>query len=398
MTRYGVLAIVAGIVALAIGRAFGVVELYVIGAGFHAAVAAALVYVTARMPRVVGIRTIRPTILVAGDTGRVDLELHHGGALRSSRFGLRERVGRVGAADHVAELSVEPLAARSSATAGYQLPTSGRGTISLGPLVAELRDPLGLLRRTRTVAGVDTVVVAPRAHLVDMPQLGNGPLGRHLLAQARRLGPGEFHSLREYADGDEPRTIHWRASARSDKLLVKQHSVEGLRRMLVLLDADRSSYADAASFERAVTVAASLVRSATHADLVTRFVSGGVDLRGPDVSAESLRVLAAIQPSDDALPVLDRNPGEGVGLLVVVSGSADGAGMRSARSVLDPTQATVPVTTDETSRALIGAAARTEAEFLSTWRHLVGASSGRRLTPNTGSSSNTRSATTPVGV
>ncbi len=379
MTRYGVLAIVAGLVALAIGRAFGVVELFVIGAGFIAAVAAAGAYVMLRMPRVVGARTIRPSILVAGDTGRVDLQLQHGGAIRSARFGLHERVGRVGSPDHVAELTVEPLASRSSAQAGYQLPTSSRGTISLGPLVAELRDPLGLLRRSRTVAGVDTVVVAPRAHLVDMPELGNGPLGRHLLAQARRLGPGEFHSLREYADGDEPRTIHWRASARTDKLLVKQHSVEGLRRMLVLLDSDRASYADSSSFERAVTVAASLVRSATHADLVTRFVSGGVDLRGPDVGAESLRVLAAIQPTAESLPLLDRDPGEGVGLLVVVSGSMNGAGIRAARTVLDPTQATVPVTTDETSRALIGATARTEAEFLSTWRHLVGAASGRRL-------------------
>lgn len=379
MTRYGVLAITAGLIALGIGRAFGVIELFVIGSGFLAAVVAAFVYVTLRTPRVVGVRTVRPTILVAGDTGRVDLQLHHSGVLRSSRFALRERVGRVGSPDHIAELAVEPLAARSSANAGYQLPTSSRGTVALGPLVAELRDPLGLLSRTRTVAGVDTVVVAPRAHLVDMPELGNGPLGRHLLAQARRLGPGEFHSLREYADGDEPRIIHWRASARSDKLLVKQHSVEGLRRMLVVLDSDHSSYADAASFERAVTVAASLVRSAANADLVTRFVSGGVDLRGPEVGAESLRVLAAIQPTDEALPPLDRDPGEGVGLLVVVSGSASGTGMRAARSVLDPTQATVPVTTDETSRAVIGAAARTEAEFLSTWRNLVGASSGRRL-------------------
>ncbi len=47
-----------------------------------------------------------------------------------------------------------------------------------------------------------------------MPELGDGILGRHLLAQSVRLGPGEFHSLREYVPGDEPRTIHWRASAR----------------------------------------------------------------------------------------------------------------------------------------------------------------------------------------
>lgn len=378
MTRYGFLAITAGIVSMAIGRAFGVVELFVIGAGFVGAVVAAALYVLLRTPRVTGLRHVHPTILVAGDTGRVDLRLQHGGLLRSARFGLREHVGRRGAPDHVAQLTVEPLASRTAASAGYQLPTTARGQITLGPLVSELRDPLGLLRRSRTVAGVDVVTVAPRAHLVGMPRLGNGPLGRHLLAQARRLGPGEFHSLREYADGDEPRSIHWRASARSDKVLVKQHSVEGLRRMLVVLDSDHASYADAASFERAVTVAASLVRSATHADLVTRFVAGGIDLRGPDVAAETLRALASIQPTHDGLAVLDRDPGEGVGLLVAISGTSEGSGIRAARSIIDPTQSTIAVTTDETSRALIGAAARTEAEFLATWNTLVGTSSGRR--------------------
>ena len=203
MTRYGVLAIVAGLVSIAIGRTFGVIELFVIGAGFLGAFAIAAAFVAFRSPRIVGSRRIRPTLLVAGDTGRVDLDLEHRGSLRSTRFGLHERVRRANAADHVADLTVEPMAGGSRVTAGYQLPTSVRGIVELGPLESEVRDPLGLLRRTRIVAGVDHVTVAPRAHLVPMPQMGSGTLGRHLLAQARRLGPGEFHSLREYVDGDE---------------------------------------------------------------------------------------------------------------------------------------------------------------------------------------------------
>ena len=378
MTRYGVLAIVAGLVSIAIGRTFGVIELFVIGAGFLGAFAIAAAFVAFRSPRIVGSRRIRPTLLVAGDTGRVDLDLEHRGSLRSTRFGLHERVRRANAADHVADLTVEPMAGGSRVTAGYQLPTSVRGIVELGPLESEVRDPLGLLRRTRIVAGVDHVTVAPRAHLVPMPQMGSGTLGRHLLAQARRLGPGEFHSLREYVDGDEPRSIHWRASARGETLLVKQHAVEGLRRMLVVLDPDPASYADHLSFERAVTVAASLVRSAVHADLITRFVSGDVDLPGPHVAADALRVLAEIQPGWGALPTLDRQPGEGVGLLVAISGARAASGMQRARAVVDPTQATVVVTTDETSRGVIDVAARTEAEFLTRWSELVGRSSGNR--------------------
>ena len=378
MTRYGVLSIAAAAASIAIGRIFGVIELFVIGAGFAGAFVAALVFVTLRTPSVRGARRIRPAILVAGDVGHVDLELEHTGAVRSTRFTLHERVRRAHVADHVADLTVEPMPAKGIVAASYQLPTSQRGAIELGPLVAEVTDPLGLFRRTRTVAGTDRITVAPRAHLVEMPALGSGPLGRHLLAQARRLGPGEFHGLREYVDGDEPRSIHWRASARGEELLVKQHEVEGLRRMLIVLDADPASYADAASFERAVTVAASLVVSATHTDLVTRFVSGDVDLRGPEVAADTLRILAEIQPRRAELPTLDHQSGEGVGLLVSIGGSRTAGGLQRARSIVDPTQATVAVTTDETSRSAIGISARTEAEFLSNWSALVGRTGARR--------------------
>jgi len=374
MTRYGTLALIAGAVSLAIGRVFGVIELFVIGAGFLGAFIMALARVLLRTPHVSGVRRVRPVTLVAGETGIVDLHLEHHGTIRSTRFDLHERVRRANVGDRMADLTVEPIAAGGTATASYHLPTASRGLIELGPLEAEVADPLGLLRRIRIVTGVDRVVVTPRAHSLEMPRLGTGPLGRHLLAQARRLGPGEFHSLREYVDGDEPRSIHWRASARGEAILVKQHAVEGLRRMLVVLDTDPASYANSASFERGVTVAASLVHSAAQADLVTRFVAGGVDLRGPDVAADALRVLAAIQLGAAHIPALDRQPGEGVGLLVAIAGSRSSGGVNQARNVIDPTQATVVVTTDETPRGAVNVSARTEGEFLDKWNSLVGRS------------------------
>ena len=118
-------------------------------------------------------------------------------------------------------------------SAGYRIPTDRRGVLTIGPLTAVRHDVLGLARSVIEVAGTEEVLVAPRAHLLDMPALGHGVLGRHLLALAQRLGPGDFHSLRDYVDGDEPRTIHWRASARSEELKVRQDTVEGLRRCVV---------------------------------------------------------------------------------------------------------------------------------------------------------------------
>ena len=145
-------------------------------------------------------------------------------------------------------------------------------------------DLLGLARSVDVVAGVDEILVAPRAFELPMPELGDGILGRHLLVQSVRLGPGEFHSLREYVPGDEPRTIHWRASARSDDLKVRQYSAEGLRRCTVVLDQQvPSGAAHDEAFERAVVAAASLVHSSDQHGLQTRFATtAGVDLRGPD--------------------------------------------------------------------------------------------------------------------
>ncbi|MEM9038903.1 MAG: DUF58 domain-containing protein [Actinomycetota bacterium] len=372
-TRQGYVALAAGIVALVVARVFGVLELYVVGAAFVVVVAAGLLYVWTRTPRVDARRWIHPSVLVAGDVGRVDLELENRG-LRTPRFQLHERVSRSsGGPDHVATLRVEPFGAGSTATAGYRLPTTTRGLVTLGPLTAELRDPLGVTRRQRLVGGHDRVVIAPRAHRLTVPDLGVGPLGRHLLASARRLGQGEFHSLREYVDGDEPRTIHWRASARSDELLVKQHTVEGLRRVVVALDRSPSSYADDASFERAIVVAASTVRSSAEADLTTRFVtSGGVDLRGPEVADLTLGVLAEITVDADPPRAMERDPSDGIGLLIVISGRGDSPIAGAVAGMIDPTLTVLPVTTDQAARGDLGVGARTEDEFVRSWRRLAG--------------------------
>lgn len=378
LSRHGFAVLGAGAAALAIGRVFAVIELFVIGAACILAPIVALLYVRLRRPRIEATRWVHPYVLVAGDTGRVDLHLRHLSRIRSAPFTLCETVRRTMSNQHVARLSVDPMKGGLSTTTGYPLPSAVRGVILLGPLEVELRDPLGLARSIRTVAGTDEVVVAPRAHLLDMPQLGQGALGTALLAKAQRLGPGEFHGLREYADGDEPRSIHWKASARTDSLMVREHAVEGLHRCTIVFDAAPDAHGDDAAFERGVTAAASLVHSATRSGLATRFVTnGGIDLRGPEVAGHALRVLARIEPCSDPMPIVDRESGEGLGLVVVITGSSNGPAWRSARSIVDPTLTPLLVATgiDAARRGPGGSlsvAAATEAMFVASWQALAG--------------------------
>ena len=373
ITRQGWVALGAGLVSIVVARVFGILELFVIGVGFFAAVVVALCLVIVRRPRLRGGRWIHPTVMVAGDVGRVDIRIEHVGAVSSVSFELSERVGRPRTAPYTARLPVPSMRAHAFTTTGYELTTASRGIVRLGPLIVEHRDPLGIARTRTTLLDVDEVFVAPRSYLLDMPQLGQGILGAHLLALARRLGPGEFHGLREYVDGDEPRSIHWKASARTEQLLVKEHTTEGLRRCTIVLDATTGSYHDPEGFERAVTAAASLVHSADRAGLSTRFVTvDGIDLRGPDVAQQTLRHLARLELSDHALASLEHDPGEGLGLLIAVGPASGAPSVRAVHGLLDPTQTAITVSTEDMSGRPLDVAARTEREFISSWNALLG--------------------------
>jgi len=374
LTRQGVAVVGAALVAITTGRVFGIIELYVIGTGFLAAAAVAVAYVWMRRPRIEARRWIHPTILVVGDTGHVDIRLAHTGRLATPPFVLEEPVVRTMTEDHVARLPVAAQRAGSVSSSGYRVPTTTRGVVGLGPLRLIVNDVLGIARSTTVIAGSSEIVVAPRTLLVDMPELGRGRLGRALLESSRRLGPGDFHGLREYAAGDELRSIHWRASARSDDLMVKEFTVEGLHRCTVVFDPSPGAHGSSANFEHGVTAAASLVSSAMRAGLGTRFVTaGGIDLRGPEVVQTTQRVLARIEPSDGPIVAVDNDMADGLVLLVVVTGSRHAASWRTTSAIADPTITQVLVATNDTSDGTrLSVSAGSDDEFVAAWQALVG--------------------------
>jgi uncharacterized protein (DUF58 family) len=376
ITRQGVSVCVAGVAALVVGRVFGIVELYVIGAACFAAVAVAVAAVWTRRPRIEASRWIHPSLLVAGDTGRVDIAIEHTGRVSSAPFVLEEAVQRTNTEDHVARLPMSALRAGSSSTSGYRVPTAARGVIQLGPLRAVTTDVLGLARSSKPVVGIDEIVVAPRTEVLDMPELGRGAVGEALLASSRRLGPGDFHGLREYATGDEPRSIHWRASARTDELMVREHTVEGLHQCTVVFDPSLEAHGGTANFERGVTAAASLVHSAARAGLNTRFITGGgIDLRGPEVVANTLRVLARIEAGGPtALPPMDADMVDGLVLLVVITGTRHASAWQLAQAISNPTITRLIVTTNDAAPTRLAVAARSEDEFVGAWQAVVGRS------------------------
>ena len=67
-----------------------------------------------------------------------------------------------------------------------------------------------------------------------------------------------FHALRDYAPGDDRRHVHWRTTARTGKLMVRQFEETRRSHVVVALDDLAEHYASDEEFELAVSAAASI--------------------------------------------------------------------------------------------------------------------------------------------
>ncbi len=112
--------------------------------------------------------------------------------------------------------------------------------------------------------------------------------------------------VREYRNGDDIRTIHWRASARHDDLMVRLEEPVSHGGATIVLDhragAHRGSGATS-SLETAVVLAASVSLHLLDSDHQVKLVShrGDVIAEGHDISDDVLAGLAVLEPDDRAL-------------------------------------------------------------------------------------------------
>jgi uncharacterized protein (DUF58 family) len=377
-SRHGWAAAALAACAFAIGRVFGLIELYVFGTGLLIALAIGLISVRLPFPALGVERVVRPDMVAVGQPARVDIEVSNLGRTTSPQLQLWESVGDHGGAP----MQLAPLAPLTTATAAYQVPTTRRGRIELGPLRATRRDALALCQRTIVLTGVDELLVIPRYVVLPFPDAGSaGRLGQHLRMAAWGQTGSEFHSLREYVPGDELRRINWKASARSTELLVRESDIEGVRRCTVLLDT-YAGQLDQIGFERAVSAAASLVNSAAASGIATRMVAAGTDLRGPDVGISALRWLATATRADTPLDTttVSKGAGEGIGLMIVVTGSSTSPLVQESRAVMAPDDVQIVVCSQTRPTSGRFAVDATSLEHLTDeWSVLVqGTRSGRR--------------------
>lgn len=203
-----------------------------------------------------------------------------------------------------------------------------RGVVPVGPVTARRTDPLGLLRWTERWSATAELLVLPR--MVTVEALGAGVIRDQEGIPSDEISMSDlaFHALREYVPGDELRHVHWRSSAKANKLQIRQYHDTRRSHLTVVVDDDSGSYDDPEDFEIAVSVAASIAARADRDGIDLSLLCGehAVTGRGLDgvLDACCRLELGSSNPTQSARNALRLAP-ETSWLVVITGGAADTA-------------------------------------------------------------------------
>jgi len=160
--------------------------------------------------------------------------------------------------------TVESLAPKERRIVNRSVPALRRGFYPLKRIDLIGGDPLGCFCREIRFQLPGEVMIYPQTCQINRIPLLHRRRGI-ISVTGRPLGVSgigqEFFGVREYAPHDEMRFIHWKASARQHKLMVKEFEANSITQVYLFLDAEKSLIGQdffANNFEYLVSTAASI--------------------------------------------------------------------------------------------------------------------------------------------
>ncbi|HRV68582.1 MAG TPA: DUF58 domain-containing protein [Marmoricola sp.] len=149
-----------------------------------------------------------------------------------------------------------------------------RGVIPVSPARQERGDPIGLIRWFQQITHSNEILVMPRT--IDLPTLPGGAIRDQEGRPSDEVSMSDlaFHALREYVPGDDLRHVHWRSSAKTDTLMVRQYLDSRRNHQTIVVDSSPESYRHDDDFELALSVAASFAIRAASDGLDLSFLCG----------------------------------------------------------------------------------------------------------------------------
>jgi len=198
---------------------------------------------------------------------------------------------------------------------------SRRGRFSYGDVSVDSSFPFIFFVRKIKARIRGGGIVLPRIRDIKMPNISGGGEGD---STSIRTGKSEdLISIRHFRDGDDLKSMSWKATARMGEPMVKEHAMPVPRAITVLLD--NSAPPDKRNFERAVSSAASVVwHYATNSDYRVGLSMCGTQImpgEGVEHAYLLLETLALVEDGQ-SLECPDIEGDEGVFVIVVKSDSS----------------------------------------------------------------------------
>ena len=180
---------------------------------------------------------------------------------------------------------MDDVAAGSEVLARTTATFERRGLRRLRPLRVASRFPLGLVQAAFDTTAAAETLVRPREGRATRRLVRRlaGDAAASTRSRRPAAGAEEMFGLRDWRDGDDPRRIHWRTTARRGTRTFVERRDPTSRRVVVALARgnDRTPEGDRV-FERAVSVAATVVRAALRAGASVHLVLGDAGERPGD--------------------------------------------------------------------------------------------------------------------
>ncbi|MCS3442575.1 DUF58 domain-containing protein [Microbacterium phyllosphaerae] len=156
------------------------------------------------------------------------------------------------------EFGIQRLAPGEEAEELFAIPTQKRGVVKVGPVSVVRGDPLGLFERAHRREDPVDLYVHPRTVLFDGQSLGYLRDLEGLPAADLSRDDVSFHALLEYQPGDDLRHVHWRSTARTGTMMVRQYEETRRSHFVIGLSRSTGDYATDDDFELAISAAGSI--------------------------------------------------------------------------------------------------------------------------------------------
>ncbi len=300
----GWMLVATAVIGIVVGSAFGWIEFAVAGI-----VAAVLVLLS--VPFLFSARSYDVDLALGHD--RVVAGTQVAGTLTVTNVGRSIALpGRIDipVGEGLVDVYIPLLRKEHGHTEQVVVPTHRRGVIQVGPARTVRGDPLGILTREATWADMHTLYVHPLTTALRSTSAG---FIRDLEGSASRTvvdSDISFHAIREYVPGDAQRQVHWKSTAKTGTLMVRQYEETRRSRMVIALAVSESEYGTDDEFELAVSAAASIgvrgIRDGRDVDVVI----GGEAPEFVRASARTIRELATVSARTllDELCAVERGP------------------------------------------------------------------------------------------